>query len=193
MKRLRETNINTVDYWDQEWKRREDHPELEQRFDVVAEILKRNNAVKVLDIGCGNGDSFKHFEECGWKGEFVGTDFSLQAIATALKTYPGVKFIQTECHDQPYADGEFDVVSCQETIEHLEDPKATIEEVKRLVRKGGIAIITTPLGLNLSGEKEHVWTYEKEDFFEFFPKEEWKLQFVEGVFHYIIFAVATKL
>lgn len=44
----------------------------------------------------------------------------------------------------PFEDGAFDLVWSSEVIEHLEDPAASLAELRRVTRKGGDIILTTP-------------------------------------------------
>lgn len=49
----------------------------------------------------------------------------------------------------PYADATFDLVTCTEVIEHLENYRYTIREMFRVLRPGGTLVVTTPNILNL--------------------------------------------
>ena len=53
-------------------------------------------------------------------------------------------------HDPlPYSDNRFVLVTCAETIEHLEHYRETLREIYRVLKPGGIAVISTPNVLNL--------------------------------------------
>ena len=49
----------------------------------------------------------------------------------------------------PYEDGQFDLVTCVEVIEHVENFRAVVREVFRILRPGGVAVFTTPNVLNM--------------------------------------------
>src|SRR5204862_407499 len=49
----------------------------------------------------------------------------------------------------PYAENRFALVTCTETIEHLENHHAIVREIYRVLRPGGLAVLSTPNILNL--------------------------------------------
>lgn len=184
MKRHRTENINTVEYWDREYTRR--GGERSERIDIVAELLRRAGLKKVLDIGCGDGTVYGQIRE-HWGCDYYGTDFSEVAIERAKKEYPDAHFAVAKYHDQPFDSASFDAVISQETMEHVESPPDLAKEMLRLTRPGGVCILTTPLGRNLSGHEEHVWLFERADIKEMFKG--CKVQFVEGIFPQLIIAI----
>jgi 2-polyprenyl-3-methyl-5-hydroxy-6-metoxy-1,4-benzoquinol methylase len=49
-----------------------------------------------------------------------------------------------EVSDAGYADGYFDVVTMWHVIEHVHDPKGTLAELHRIMKPGGLLVISTP-------------------------------------------------
>jgi len=47
--------------------------------------------------------------------------------------------------------GDFDVVVCTDVLEHVENPQAAIRNIASLMKKGGIALISTPLNFRMHG------------------------------------------
>jgi predicted SAM-dependent methyltransferase len=47
--------------------------------------------------------------------------------------------------DMPFGDGELDFISCDHILEHVEDYKAALRELFRVVKPGGVVEITVPL------------------------------------------------
>lgn len=72
---------------------------------------------------------------------------------------PGVKVdIANLNHERlPYADASFDVVTATEVVEHLEHYRETIREFHRILRPGGICILSTPNILNLNSRLRFLW------------------------------------
>jgi SAM-dependent methyltransferase len=170
MERLRQSNINTIPYWDEQHSKRE--PESPERFEFVAGLIKaRSEALgrklKVLDIGCADGTAFGII-----KGivdvDYTGTDFSPVAIDRAREQFTA-PFYVADVLEQPFRDHYFDIVLCQEVFEHVDDPAALAKEIERVMDPNGAAIISTPRGEHLNTIKEHVWSYQNQDIRNLFP------------------------
>jgi 2-polyprenyl-3-methyl-5-hydroxy-6-metoxy-1,4-benzoquinol methylase len=113
----------------------------------VPPILRRlrgRQGLRVLDLGCGNGALCRYLYEAGH--EVVGFDVSAPGIAVAKKAYPNIRFEVSGVYDEPPSDliGTFDVVISTEVVEHLYFPRELPRQVKRLLKPGGEALITTP-------------------------------------------------
>lgn len=57
----------------------------------------------------------------------------------------------------PYQDGTFDVVTATEVIEHLEDFRAILREIYRVLKPGGVCVLSTPNILNLNSRLRNLW------------------------------------
>lgn len=97
---------------------------------------------RVLDIGCGSGGYLGVLNESGW--EVYGIDFSKQVVEFA-KESRGLKNVKLgNAEKLEFPDNFFDLVTMNHLIEHLSNPKKALVEAKRVLRKGGILVITTP-------------------------------------------------
>ena len=122
----------------------------------IASQLRRPLAGRttVLDYGCGPGFLIPHLVRLGKK--ITATDFSVNAIAAAnaafkdLAGFHGAKVVA----DLLNTEARFDAAVSIEVIEHLNDAhlESFFENLRRLLRPEGTAIITTPNeeDLNLS-------------------------------------------
>jgi 2-polyprenyl-3-methyl-5-hydroxy-6-metoxy-1,4-benzoquinol methylase len=111
---------------------------------------------QVLDYGCGPGFLIDHLLRSGIRGLSVhGADTSAHAVRDVnvrLQGRPGFHGIaQLDGFPSPFETDRFDVITCIETLEHLDD--ATLHnvtaDVHRLLRPGGIAMFTTPFAEKL--------------------------------------------
>lgn len=102
---------------------------------------------KVLDVGCGVGTL--DFYLASRNNRVVGIDISTKAVDMARKNavFLGVskntRFYRL-VFPQRFPKGKFDVVIISEVIEHMPDDVLSLERIWRLLKTGGILILTTP-------------------------------------------------
>lgn len=99
-----------------------------------------------LDLGAGAGGLLVRVRErFGVRAAFA-CDYT-----DRLMEVPGqaVEIANLNEEKLPYEDGKFTLVTCVETIEHLEHYRETVREVFRVLRPGGLAVFTTPNVLSL--------------------------------------------
>lgn len=100
----------------------------------------------VLDVACGAGTGSRYLVSKGAR-KVVGVDISEDAIREA-KTWNergnGAEFVLSDAESLPLPSNSFDVVVSFETIEHLKEPERFLLECKRLLKKEGIFICSTP-------------------------------------------------
>ena len=95
---------------------------------------------RVLDIGCGPGTTLGEWEK---RGKGFGLDRSHEAARMAGKKN-GNRAVQGDATRLPFKAGSFDIVASLDVLEHLDDPEASLEEMNRVCRPGGMAVITVP-------------------------------------------------
>ncbi|HEX5871697.1 MAG TPA: class I SAM-dependent methyltransferase [Longimicrobium sp.] len=93
----------------------------------------------LVDVGCGSGLLWPHVRP--HFGRYVGVD-----VVRYDGFPPEGEFIALDLDrgDAPLPDGVADVAAGVETIEHLENPRAFVRMLTRLVKPGGWIVITTP-------------------------------------------------
>jgi len=127
---------------------------LKKKMHRSIERFVKNSSQKtfeVLDIGCDTGtDLFMFPKIADATFHRTGTDVSAGAISQAqnLAKKRGEKDITFKVADankkQPFKDNSFDIITSSELIEHIEDPVYLLNEMHRLLKPGGIAVISTP-------------------------------------------------
>lgn len=105
-------------------------------------FLDYNSDAIVVDLGCGDGEfSVRAIKQIGCK-EMYGTEIWDDAIEKSSKK--GLKVIKCDLNEKlPFDDGFFDVIISNQVLEHLWYPVQFIKEIKRILKDGGIAIIST--------------------------------------------------
>jgi ubiquinone/menaquinone biosynthesis C-methylase UbiE len=97
----------------------------------------------VLDLGCGDGRFSAELREHG--ATPVALDVSQEAVRRAREQHPWLDVRHVEEGDPlPLGDQEVDAVWAGEVIEHVVDPVALMAEVRRVLRFGGLLLVTTP-------------------------------------------------
>ena len=117
-------------------------PISENRLNHCLGELKDNLQGKlVLEAGCGAG---RFTEILLKKGpSLVSSDLS-SAVEVNIENFPVSNkhiVIQADINDMPFADETFDVVICMGVIQHTPSPEQTIENLYKLVKKGGYLVI----------------------------------------------------
>ena len=106
-----------------------------------------------LDVGAGNGELIDRVirefrltaHACDYRNDLM-TIGGLQVDAVDLNTEP-----------LPYANASFDLVTWTEVIEHLEHYRAALREVSRVLRPGGVFVVSTPNVLNLRSRLRYLF------------------------------------
>jgi ubiquinone/menaquinone biosynthesis C-methylase UbiE len=99
----------------------------------------------VLDVGCGPGVMVEAVLARG--GTFTGVDLSPEMIKESMALYgdtPGCRFLVGDVENIELPDASFDLVIAMAVLEYLNSPDRMFEEIGRVLRPGGLALITVP-------------------------------------------------
>jgi len=108
---------------------------------IVAELLP--GPAKLLDVGCGVGDNLRYIYRPDL--ELHGIEYSRATAAMAKRVLGDKASIQVaSAHDIPFGDAEFDMAMSFEVLEHIDDDRAAMKEIARVVKPGGYFLITLP-------------------------------------------------
>jgi len=107
--------------------------------------LDKQKTLSYLDIGSGNGALIKLLSSA------YDLDVNACDYTNKLMEIPNQQVDVCDLNTQnlPYNDEHFDLITMTEVVEHIENHRKTISEISRVLRPGGIAIISTPNILNL--------------------------------------------
>ncbi len=93
---------------------------------------------EVLEAGCGVGAQTAALLRRSPGARITAVDVSAESVAVArARLGQGVRFLQADLHDLPFAAGRFDHVFLCFVLEHLPDPVAALAALRRVLRPGG--------------------------------------------------------
>lgn len=124
-----------------------DDPFHRRRLEATLALLARGltaEGPRVLDCGCGEGHITGAIQRAFPGAEVSGLDCSSSAIARAVGRHPAIDFIVADAYHPPYARDYFDAVVCNNLWEHVPDPLRLLGAVARVLKPGGIVVLSTP-------------------------------------------------
>jgi len=108
-------------------------------YRLAASVLAERPGGALLDVGCGTGNLWSFV--AGRFDRYIGADVVRHdGFPESGEFYR----VDMDTGRIPLDDGSVDTVIAVETIEHVENPRAFVRELTRLVRPGGRVIVTTP-------------------------------------------------
>jgi SAM-dependent methyltransferase len=110
------------------------------RFNTKGKLIARDLVPRpprpgavALDVGCREGAQTRWLEALGYEVTSIDVEPAFERASVVDADRP-----------LPYPTGSFDLVWCSEVIEHLKDPAASLSELRRVLRRGGTLVVTTP-------------------------------------------------
>jgi ubiquinone/menaquinone biosynthesis C-methylase UbiE len=107
---------------------------------------------RILDCGCGTGLLTRRMSSAS---TVVGTDHFLPVLRVAQRSAPLATFCCATLDRLPFADGSFDAAACLDVLEHVDDPAAVVGELARVIRSGGMLVVSMPHRGVLAGSDSH--------------------------------------
>ncbi len=127
-------------------------------YEFAEAFVKGKNTA---DIGCADGYGTQHLAD--FTATTVGVDYSEVTIEEARKKHAAktnLTFKSGKVPPIPLADESVDVVTAFQFIEHIEQRKAFMADVKRVLKPGGIFLCTTPnIKMSIARNPFHVHEY----------------------------------
>jgi len=105
---------------------------------------------RVLDAGAGMGQYRPLFAHCDYKAHDFGREPQTVGLYTPLDYESDILSI-------PVANSSFDAIVCTEVLEHVPEPIKAVHELARILRPGGVMLLTAPLGCLLHQEPYHYY------------------------------------
>jgi ubiquinone/menaquinone biosynthesis C-methylase UbiE len=133
------------------------------RYAIACEVAK-NKAV--LDIACGEGYGSNLLAQKATHVTGVDIDNATIQKAKQKYTHSNLSFITGDVRKTPCPNHSFDIVVSFETIEHIEEQAQMIQEIKRVLKPGGLLIISTPDKKYYADKRQHNNPFHKKELYE---------------------------
>jgi SAM-dependent methyltransferase len=121
------------------------NPGARHRRRWVLELLERRRFSSLLDVGCGNGLMLSLIDARFPGRRLAGADLSEVALEENRRVLPHMQFHAVDLAKDGLPEG-FDVVTCCEVIEHLDDQPGALKKLAASVVPGGAVLVTCPTG-----------------------------------------------
>lgn len=124
------------------------------RRGILLDLLRQATAYRanprLLDFGCGTGGNTSSYTSLG---DVVGIEPDPAAIRLA-HARGGARYCRSNGTQLPFRSGAFDAVVASDVLEHIEDDTTAVAEIARVLRPGGVAVISVPA---------HQWLFSQHD------------------------------
>ena len=109
-----------------------------------------NGKIELLDVGAGDGRSFRYLEALGVadKVDFHGLELCEKRIAKMYAKDRWALVLQGDVEQgipTPPLPDQFDVVICEQVLEHLRNPSYALGEMARVLKPGGMLVLGVPI------------------------------------------------
>jgi SAM-dependent methyltransferase len=107
-----------------------------------------------LDIGTGAGTNLRLLRDLGFD-QALGLDYSPEALR-CCREKGFTRVCNADIRALPFAPGTFDIVLATDVIEHIPDDAPALDEIARVLKPGGVALITVPAFNSLWGLQDRI-------------------------------------
>ena len=115
----------------------------EGRRQILRQEIDNKSNLKILDIGCGTGETLSFLNNHLSHPDLYGVDSSSVAVEYA-KSRGHKQILKVEADMLPFKDDTFDYVLLLDVLEHIKDDSSVLSEAKRVLKRNGKIIMTVP-------------------------------------------------
>jgi SAM-dependent methyltransferase len=129
---------------------------------IASTLLAGRLRGALLDAGCGTGGFLGWAAQQGTFTRLCGVDVSAEAIELARQRVPDVELQVAALERLPFQDGEFDVAVSFDVLQHVHEHQvdASLRELRRVLREGGVLLVRTNGDRRVRREREDWRAYD---------------------------------
>jgi len=120
------------------------------RLNQIIKLIKNKENLKILDAGCGEGHLIQKLQNNIPNNTYYGFDITDIALEKAKIRCTKAIIEKKDLANTKTTNDFFDIIICSEVLEHIPEYQEVINELKRILQKDGLLIITFP--------NETLWT-----------------------------------
>jgi SAM-dependent methyltransferase len=143
---------------------------------VLEKIFKSRRDLNILDFGCGTG---RNILTLGKYGRVTGVDISQDSYNLCAKRGIDIKLLDIFKKDAEALKGKYDLITCFDVLEHLEDDGKTIRRLGEFLASGGYILATVPAHQFLWSDHDailhHKRRYNKKNLRDAFEKNKFEV------------------
>jgi 2-polyprenyl-3-methyl-5-hydroxy-6-metoxy-1,4-benzoquinol methylase len=158
-------NVNTEVYWDNRLREVSDFWR-DEPYHVLCDYLPTDAEFSLLDVGCATGDGCEYLAAHFPKASLAGVDISPVGIQKARAKRSSVAYSVADVTQTPLT-GSWDFITIVETLEHITDAFAVVDNAVRCARRAVfISVPCEDCGSTalIAEGGEHVWTFDDSAF-----------------------------
>jgi SAM-dependent methyltransferase len=124
------------------------HP-AESSKELLADVMRTHvgTDASILELGCGNGQLYEYLRTQGFRGRYLGLDFSTVLLGVATEQYgadPGAEFLERDVCTLEDVPGGWDVALYSHVFEALASPEQSLIRARELAKTTVIRFFEAP-------------------------------------------------
>lgn len=112
----------------------------------LANFLKIHGVKSVVDVGCGGGIDLEQYRKDGYVGEYLGVDYTPEAIETCKEMFPNEKFAVADARflSAVLEQNSYEVVTIRHTLDHIDNWQAALESAYKVASRFVVIVLWVP-------------------------------------------------
>jgi len=136
---------------------------LTSKYNILCDLLRQfyNGTCpdRILDIGCGSGVFMGHLKM--FRNDVFGIDIAYDIIRILSRRDRDAKAAVADAGRLPFKDNSFDLATLIDVLEHTEDDRRVVNNIKKALSSGGLLVLTVPAYNMLYGNHDRLYGHKR--------------------------------